>query len=124
MQSPWVVDAGGDDLVLGRESRPTLLHDLAPRVDPPADRPASPPPLDRREAVPREKGHGRTHDRRHPVASTDLAGDLDWPRLAPASRPARAWRAADTTHRQLSHGITRRPPAAADAARLRALKRG
>jgi predicted transposase YbfD/YdcC len=119
-----VVDAGGDYLVLVRENQPTLLQDIALLFDPPADLPAPLPLLDRREAVTLEQGHGRTHDRRHLVASTDLAGYLAWPGLAQVFRLERTWRAGGTAHRQLTYGVTSLPPDAADAARLLALKRG
>ncbi len=72
-----VTRAGGDYLLLVRENQPTLLRDLALLFDPPADLPARLPLLDRRAATTPERGHGRTHDRRHLVASTDLTGYLD-----------------------------------------------
>jgi len=119
-----VVRAGGDYLLLVRENQPTLHHDLALLFDPPADLPAPLPLLDRREAGTVEKGHGRTHDRRHLVASTDLTGYLDWPGIAQVFRLERTWREGGTWHRHLHYGITSLPPAVADAARLLALKRG
>jgi predicted transposase YbfD/YdcC len=118
-----VLAAGGDYLVLVRENQPTLRHDLALLFDPPADV-AAPPLLDRREAVTLEQGHGRTHDRRHLVASSDLLGYLDWPGLAQAFRLERTWREDGVDHRQVSYGITSLPPDVADAGRLLALKRG
>jgi predicted transposase YbfD/YdcC len=119
-----VLAAGGDYVVLVRENQPTLLRDIALLFDPPPDQPAPLPLLDRREAATVEKGHGRTHDRRHLVASTDLTGYLDWPGLAQVFRLERTWRAAGLDHRQVAYGITSLPPAVADAARLLALKRG
>lgn len=119
-----VTQAGGDYLLLVRENQPTLLHDLALLFDPPPDLPAPLPLLDRREVCTLEKGHGRTRDRRHLVASTDLTGYLDWPGLAQVFRLERTWRAGGRCHRQLHYGITSLPPADADAARLLALKRG
>jgi predicted transposase YbfD/YdcC len=119
-----VVRAGGDYLVLVRENQPTLLHDLALLFDLPPDLPAPRPLLDRRAAVTVERGHGRTRDRRHLVASTDLTGYLDWPGLAQVFRLERTWREGGARHRQVTYGITSLPPEAADAARLRALKRG
>jgi len=119
-----VTRAGGDYLVLVRENQPTLHHDLALLFDPPADLSAPLPLLDRREAVTVERGHGRTHDRRHLIASTDLTDYLDWPGLAQVFRLERTWRAGGTWHRHLHYGITSLPPAVADAARLLALKRG
>jgi predicted transposase YbfD/YdcC len=116
--------AGGDYLVLVRENQPTLLHDVALLFDPPPDQPAPLPLLDRREAATLEKGHGRTHDQRHLVASTDLNGYLDWPGLAQVFRLERTWRAGGVAHRQVTYGVTSLPPDVADAARLLALKRG
>ncbi len=119
-----VLAAGGDYLVLVKENQPTLRHDLALLFDPPADLPAPLPLLDRREATTIERGHGRTHDRRHLVASTDLTGYLDWPGVAQGLRLERTWREGGAWHRHLHYGITSLPPDAADAARLLALKRG
>ncbi len=119
-----VIGAGGDYLLLVRENQPTLLHDLALLFDPPPALPAPLPLLDRREVCTLEKGHGRTHDRRHLVASTDLTGYLDWPGVAQVFRLERTWRERGTAHRHLHYGITSLPPDAADAARLLALKRG
>jgi predicted transposase YbfD/YdcC len=119
-----VVRAGGDYLLPVRENQPTPLHDLALLFDPPPDLPAPLPLLARREVCTLEKGHGRTHDRRHLVAATDLTGDLDWPGPAQVFRLERTWRERGTPHRHLHYGITSLPPDAADAARLLALKRG
>jgi predicted transposase YbfD/YdcC len=118
-----VLAAGGDYLVLVRENQPTLYRDIALLFDPPADV-AAPPLLDRREAVTLEKGHGRTHDRRHLVASTDLNAHCAWPGLAQVFRLERTWQEGGTAHRQVTYGITSLPPAVADAPRLLALKRG
>ncbi len=119
-----VTRVGGDYLLAVRENQPTLLADLALLFDPPADLPAPLPLLDRREAATVEKGHGRTHDRRHLVASTDLCGYLDWPGVAQVFRLERTWRAGGAWHRQVSYGVTSLPPSSADAARLLALRRG
>ncbi len=119
-----VTRAGGDYPLLVRENQPTLLRDLALLFDPSADLPAPLPLLDRRAATTLERGHGRTHDRRHLVAPTDLTGYLDWPGLAQVFRLERTWREGGSGHRHLHYGITSLPPADADAARLLALKRG
>jgi len=116
--------AGGDYLLLVKENQPALHRDLALLFDPPADAPAPPPLLDRREAVTVEKGHGRTHDRRRLVASTDLTGYLDWPGLAQVFRLERTWRERGLPKRARHYGITSLPPVDADPARLLALKRG
>ena len=42
--------------------------------------------------VPDWRGHGRTDEVRHLVASTDLTGYLDWPGLAQVVRVERTWR--------------------------------
>jgi predicted transposase YbfD/YdcC len=118
-----VCEAGGDYLLVVRENQPALHADLALLFDPPAAVPAA-PLSDRREAATLERGHGRTHDRRHLVASTDLVGYLDWPGAAQAFRLERTWRERGREQRQVHCGLTSLPPAAADAARLLALKRG
>ncbi len=116
--------AGGDYVLLVKGNQPTLYHDLALLFDPPAAEPPPWPLLDRREAVTLEKGHGRTHDRRHLLASTALTGYLDWPGLAQVFRLERTWRVRGQAQRAVRYGITSLPPADADAARLLALKRG
>lgn len=118
-----VREAGGDYLLLVKDNQPARHADLALLFDPPATVPAA-PLGDRREALTLEKGHGRTHDRRCLVASTDLNHYLDWPGLAQAFRLERTWRERGTTKRAIHYGITSLPPAVADAARLLALKRG
>ena len=118
-----VLDAGGDYLLVVRENQPALHADLALLFDPPPGV-AALPLLDRREAVTLERGHGRTHDRRYLVASTDLNTYLDWPGVAQVFHLERTWREGDTTHRQRHYGLTSLPPDHADAARLLALKRG
>jgi len=116
--------AGGDYVLLVKENQPTHHRDLALLFDPPADGPRPLPLLDRREAVTLEKGHGRTHDRRHLLATTDLTRHLDWPGLAQVFRLERSWRVRGREQRAVHYGITSLPPAHADAARLLALKRG
>lgn len=116
--------AGGDYVLLVKENQPSLYHDLALLFDPPAAEPPPLPLLDRREAVTLEQGHGRTHDRRHLIASTDLTGYLEWPGLAQVFRLERTWRERGRPKRARHYGITSLPPADADAARLLALKRG
>jgi predicted transposase YbfD/YdcC len=118
-----VREAGGDYLLVVRENQPALHGDLALLFDPPATVPAA-PLSDRREATTLERGHGRTHDRRHLVASTDLRGYLDRPGAAQVFRLERTWRERGRGKRQVHYGITSLPPGHADAARLLALKRG
>lgn len=118
-----VCAAGGDDLLVVRENQPAPHADLALLFDPPADVPAAPLD-DRREALTLERGHGRTHDRRHLVASTDLNRHLDWPEVAQACRLERTWRERGQPKRVVHYGVTSLPPDCADPARLLALRRG
>jgi predicted transposase YbfD/YdcC len=115
--------AGGDYLLLVKENQPTLAHDIALLFDPPADV-AALPLLDRREAQTRDRGHGRTDERRCLIASTDLNTYLDWPGVAQVFRLERTWREGTTPHRALRYGITSLSPQDADPARLLALRRG
>lgn len=116
-----VVDAGGDYLLLVKENQPTLLEDIRLLFDPP-----DPTVLldDRREAQTVDHGHGRQHDTRHLVASTDLVGYSDWPSLAQVFRLERTWQEHGKAHRVVQYGITSLPPQVTDAARLLELKRG
>lgn len=118
-----VLDAGGDYLLVAKENQPALHADLALLFDPPPTVPAAPLD-DRREATTVERGHGRTHDRRHLVASTDLTHYLDWPGVAQVFRLERTWRERGRDKRAVHYGLTSLPPAVADPARLLALKRG
>jgi len=118
-----VLDAGGDYLLVVKENQPALRADLALLFDPPAAVPAA-PLTDRREATTVERGHGRTHDRRHLVASTDLNHYLDWPGVAQVFRLERTWREHGQEKRALHYGFTSLPPDHAAAARLLALRRG
>jgi predicted transposase YbfD/YdcC len=116
-----VVAAGGDYLLVVKDNQPTLAADLQLLFDPPA---GTPPLLDRREAHTLERGHGRDQERRHLVASTDLNEYSDWPALAQSFRLERTWREGGKRKRMVQYGITSLPPAAADASRLLALRRG
>ena len=118
-----VLAAGGDYLLLAKENQPTLHRDIALLFDPPAADPGT-PLLDRREARTVDQGHGRADDTRHLIASTDRVGYRDWPGLAQVVRLERTWREHGQPKRALHYGITSLPPAAADARRLLALKRG
>ncbi len=101
----------------------TLAHDIQLLFDPPADdRPL--PLLDRRATRTVDTGHGRTREIRELVASTDLVAYLDWPGQAQVFRVERTWREHGRPKRALHYGITSLTPAAADPARLLALKRG
>lgn len=118
-----VLDAGGDYLLPVKENQPALLADLTLLFDPPATVGAL-PLTDRREAVTIARGHGRTEERRHLVASTDLNQYLDWPGVAQVFRLERTWREQGQAKRQVHYGLTSLPPAVADPARLLALRRG
>jgi predicted transposase YbfD/YdcC len=115
--------AGGAYLLLVKENQPALHDAIALLFDPPVDL-AVLPLLDRRDAATLERGHGRTDERRHLVASTDLNGYLDWPGAAQVFRRERTWREHGTPHRAVQYGITSLTPAHADPARLLALRRG
>jgi predicted transposase YbfD/YdcC len=117
-----VVDSGGDYLFIVKENQPTLHEDIRLLFDPP---PGTALPLDdRREARTVENGHGRHHDTRELVASTDLVGYTDWPHLAQTFRFERTWDEKGTTKREVRYGITSLPLSIADADRLLELKRG
>jgi hypothetical protein len=49
--------------------------------------------VDRREARTIDKGHGCAREVHHLVASTNLAGSVDWPGMAQAFRVERHWQA-------------------------------
>jgi predicted transposase YbfD/YdcC len=118
-----VQDAGGDYLVLVKANQPALYEAIALLFDPPADLEVL-PLLDRREATTWERGHGRHHERRQLVASTDLNAYLDWPGIAQVFRVERSWQARGQVHRAVQYGITSLSPTQADAAQLLALRRG
>ena len=116
-----VVQAGGDYLLIVKDNQPTLHADLRLLFDPP---PQTPRLADRREAMSLDYGHGRHHEVRRLVASTDLNSYSDWPGLAQVWRWERRWREQDPTKREVRYGITSLPPDRAPAARLLELKRG
>lgn len=118
-----VNDAGGAYLLMVKENQPALHDAIALLFDPPSDLNVL-PLLDRREAVTVERGHGRTDDRRHLIASTDLDGYLEWPGVAQVFRLERTWCAQGQSHRAVHYGITSLTPAQAGPARLLALRRG
>ncbi len=117
-----VVEAGGDYLLEVKENQPTLHEDIRLLFEPPAG--CALPLADHREAKSVDNGHGRHHDTRHLIASTDLIGYSDWPALAQVFRLERTWRERGLTKREVHYGITSLPPEVADAARLLVLKRG
>ena len=115
-----VVDGGGDYLLLVKENQPTLFAAIRLLFAPPD--PAA-PLTDRREATTIDQGHGRKDDTRRLIASTDLAGYLDWPGHAQVFRLERTWTEKGKAHYVVRYGITSLPPPVADAARLLAIKR-
>lgn len=80
--------------------------------------------MDRRVVRTIESGHGRNREVRELVASTDLAGYLDWPGVQQVIRLERTWREHGKTKRTLHYGITSLTPQEADPARVLALRRG
>lgn len=118
-----VLEAGGDYLVLVKANQPTLYADIALLFDPPVAS-APLPLLDRREACTIDRGHGRHHEVRTLVASTDLTAYLDWPGLAQVFRLERAWHQRGADKRALHYGITSLSPQTGPPERLQALKRG
>jgi predicted transposase YbfD/YdcC len=118
-----VLTAGGAYLLLVKANQETLSGDIALLFDPPAAVPAA-PLTDRRVVRTVESGHGRTLERRELLASTDLGGYLDWPGARQVFRLERTWREHGIAKRVLRYEITSLPPAAADPARLLALRRG
>lgn len=117
-----VVEAGGDYLLEVKQNQPTLYEDIRLLFEPPTG--CALPLADRREARTVDNGHGRHHDTRHLIASTDLAGYSDWPALGQVFRLERTWQERGLAKREVHYGITSLPPEVADAARLLALKRG
>lgn len=115
--------ASGDYLLLVKENQGTLYDDLRLLFDPPATIPAA-PLTDRRVARTVESGHGRSHETRELIASTDLGSYLDWPGVEQVFRLERTWREHGQAKRVLRYGITSLTPAQADPARLLALRRG
>jgi predicted transposase YbfD/YdcC len=118
-----VLNAGGDYLLVVKANQEMLYRDIQLLFDPPPAL-AALPLLDRRVARTVETGHGRSREIRELIASTDLCGYLDWPGARQVFRLERTWREHGITKRVLRYGITSLPPAAADSARLLALRRG
>jgi predicted transposase YbfD/YdcC len=118
-----VRQAGGDYLLTVKDNQGTLYRDLLFLFDPPAEF-AVDPLDDRRVASTLEYGHGRQHERRELIASTDLTTYLDWPGLAQVFRVERTWTEHDRPKRAVHYGITSLTPTHADADRLLALRRG
>ncbi len=105
-----VLAAGGDYLLLVKENQPTLFADISLLFDPPTT--LGPAALaDRREAVTRDRGHGRQDEVRRLIASTDLTAYLDWPGLEQVFRLQRTWREHGAPKQALHYGITSLAPA-------------
>jgi predicted transposase YbfD/YdcC len=114
-----VLDAGGDYLLTVKGNQPTLAAALTLLFDPGWDVPL----VDRREARHFDKGHGRSREVRHLIASTDLVGYVAWPGMAQAFRIERTWQEHGEDKREVRYGITSLPPEAGPPHRLLALKR-
>jgi predicted transposase YbfD/YdcC len=115
-----VCDAGGDYLLTVKANQPKLYDAIALLFDPGWDVPL----VDRREARTVDKGHGRSREVRHLIASTDLEGYIDWPGMAQVFRVERSWREHGQDKRQVRYGITSVPPSLGSPQRLLSLKRG
>lgn len=118
-----VLAAGGDYLLLVKDNQPTLLRDIAWLFDTPTGREQPLPLVDQRSAHTIERGHGRSHDTRHLIATTDLVGYSDWPGLAQVFRLERRWHEHGIHKQALHYGITSLPPEVAGPDWLLALKR-
>lgn len=116
-----VLAAGGDDLFVVKANQGTLYRDIQLLFDPPG---TSACLTDGRVARSVECGHGRSMERRELIASTDLTDYLDWPGARQVFRLERTWREHGQPKRALHYGVTSLSPAAADPARLLALRRG
>ncbi len=114
-----VLDAGGDYLLTVKANQPKLFDAISLLFDPGWEVPL----VDRREAHTVDKGHGRSREVRHLIASTDLEGYIDWPGMAQVFRVERTWRERGETKRQVRYGITSLPPSAGPPQRLLSLKR-
>lgn len=113
-----VLDAEGDYLLLVKANQPTLLWAIELLFAEPTEL------QDRRETRTIDQGHGRTAEVRHLVASTDLAGYLDWPGLTQVFRVERTWTEQGQRKRQVRYGITSLPPDPGTPQQLLQLKRG
>lgn len=118
-----VCDAGGDYLLTVKANQPTLYEAIRLLFDPPPDDPTVAPPTDQRSTRQVTKGHGRL-DVRTLIASTDLAGYLDWPGLAQVFRLERRWQQHGQTKQSVRYGITSLSPDDASPADRLAWRRG
>lgn len=118
-----VLAAGGESLLAVTPNQQALHRDIAVLFDPPADV-LTRPLTDRRTVETLDDGHGRILERRVLVASTELAGYLDWPGHAQVLRIERTWREHDVPTCSVGYALTSLAPERADAARLLALTRG
>jgi predicted transposase YbfD/YdcC len=114
-----VLDAGGDYLLAVKANQPRLFDAIQLLFDPGW----AVELVDRREARTFDKGHGRSAEVRHLIASTDLEGYVDWPGMAQVFRIERTWREHGEAKRAVRYGITSLPPAVGPPQRLLALKR-
>jgi hypothetical protein len=113
---------GGDYVLIVKENQPRLHENIRLLFDPPPG--IALPRADRREARTIDHGHGRRHDTRTLVASTDWVGYTNWPHLAQAFRHERTWQEKGITKSEVQYGVTSLPASIATADRLLQLERG
>ena len=113
-----VLAAGGDYLLTVKRNQRTLHRALVQVFDPEAR-----PLLHRQEYRTINKGHGRTAEMRHLIATADPVALPDWPGIAQIFRIERTWRQNGTAHRQVRYGITSLPREIGTAQRLLQLRR-
>lgn len=113
-----VLDAGGDYLLTVKRNQPSLHRALVQVFDPEAR-----PLLHRQECRTFNKGHGRTAEVRHLIATADPLALPDWPGVAQIFRIERTWREKGREHRQVRYGITSLPREIGTPQRLLHLRR-
>jgi predicted transposase YbfD/YdcC len=118
-----VLAAGGDYLLLVKDTQPALHEAIRLWFDPPPAL-ARRPVADWRTTRTIDTGHGRRPEVRDLVASTDLNTYLAWPGVAQVVRIERTWREHGQAKRAVHYGITSLAPDVGTPDRLLTLKRG
>lgn len=108
-----ILAAGGDYLLTVKRNQLTLHRALVQVFDP-----ETRPMLHRQEYRTINKGHGRTAEMRHLIATADPLALPDWPGVAQIFRIERTWREKGVEHRQVRYGITSLPGEIGTAQRL------